>query len=91
MKGRRLILADGTEIENGKAGYSGGFLWCYFDGITLNAAALIFFSPERTQSITFEYGEMRDIYEGFTDCRSLSINMDGEISVCMAKGAEENA
>lgn len=88
--GRRLILADGTEIENGEAGYADGFLWCWLTGMTLQEAALIFFSPEKTELIIFEYGEMSNQYEGFTECRNLSISGDGKISVGMTRGVESN-
>lgn len=83
--GRRLILADGTVIENGEAGYADGFLWLWFSGMTMQEAAGIFFDPEKTAVIVFEYGEMSDTYEDFTNCRSISVSADGLISVCMTK------
>ena len=84
--GQRIILKDGTTIEGGGVGYSQGYLWCYFSGYTIQEAALIFLSPEKTETIIFEYGEMTDTYNGYTDCRNLSIDVDGRVSVCMAKG-----
>ncbi len=86
MEGQRIILADGTTIENGRAGYSSGFLWLWFGGMTLQEAALIFFDPSMTSEIIFQYGEMQDTYEGFTSCIQLSIDVDGQISVCMKRG-----
>lgn len=83
--GRRLILADRTVIENGEAGYADGFLWLWFSGMTMQEASVIFFDPEKTAVIIFEYGEMKDRYEGFTNCRSISVSADGLISVCMTK------
>lgn len=88
MEGRRLILMDGTEIDGGEAGYAGGLLWLYFSGMTLAEAAGIFFDPEKTGVIRFQYGEMEDTYEGFTECRTLMTDAEGKISVCMAKGGE---
>lgn len=85
MDGRRLILADGTVIDGGEAGYADGFLRCWFDGYTMREASVIFFDPEKTAVIVFEYGEMKDRYEGFTNCRSISVSADGLISVCMTK------
>jgi hypothetical protein len=84
--GRRLILKDNTTIEDGKAGYADGFLWLWFSGYTLQQAAAIFFDPSKTETIVFQYGGMQDEYTGFTDCRTLTTNADGEISVCMVKG-----
>jgi len=87
MKGRRLILNDAITIEDGTAGESQGFLWCWFTGYTMQEAAVIFFDPENTQKIVFQYGGMEDTYEGYTECRVLSQDTDGKISVCMARGA----
>ena len=86
MEGVRLILMDVTTIEDGRAGYSGGFLWLYFSGYTLPEAALMLFDPNKTGKIAFQYGEMQDDYEGFTVCTSLSIDMDGAISACLKRG-----
>ena len=87
MTGRRLILADQTTIENGEAGYAQGFLWLYLPGYTVADAALVFTDPEKTEEIIFQYGQMEDRYEGYTDCRSILTDGD-RISVCMAKGDE---
>ena len=85
----RIRLADGTVIEGGTCGYSEGFLWCYFSGYTLQDAAGMFFDPEKTQTIRAEYGEMADVYEGFTACVAFNMNVDGNISVCLKKGVIE--
>lgn len=85
-EGKRLILADGTEIEDGAAGYAEGFLWLYISGYTMQQAALIFFDPSKTAHIIFQYGDMQDEFAGFTDCKTLTKDADGNISVCMAKG-----
>lgn len=86
MEGKRLILNDETVIENGQAGYSQGFLWFYFTGITMPEAGAIFFDPSKTDKIIFQYGDMEDVYEHFTSCRNLMIDSDGQISVCMTRG-----
>ena len=86
MEGRRLILNDGTVIENGEAGYSNGVLWCYFDGYTIQQAGSLFFNASVTAKITFEYGEMTDEYEGFNNCVGIKIDSDGKISVCLKRG-----
>ena len=86
MEGQRLILNDGTTIENGSAGYSDGFLWLWFAGFTMQQAATMFFDAAKTERIVFQYGEMQDEYTGFTTCRTLMVDTDGKISVCMVKG-----
>lgn len=85
--GQRLILADDTVIENGSAGYSDGHLWCWVTGFTMQEAAAVFFDPEKTQEIVYEYGEMSDTYTGYTVCTNIFINSDGVISVCLVRGA----
>jgi hypothetical protein len=84
--GRRLILSDGTVLENGECGYADGRLWCWVSGMTMAEAAEMFFDPGRTDHIVFEYGEMSDEYDGFTTCTGISIDSDGKISVCLTKG-----
>lgn len=86
MEGQRLILKNGKIIEDGNAGYASGFLWLYFTGYTLQEAGELFFNPAKTDRIVFQYGEMEDVYEHFTECRTLMIDMDGNVSVCMVKG-----
>ena len=86
--GQRLILADGTRIEDGTAGYADGFLWCYLQGLSMMEAGALFFDPAKTSEIIFEYGEMQDVYHGMTQCRIIRMDTDGQIAVCMAKGDE---
>lgn len=88
MDGQRLLLMDGTTIDGGTAGYASGFLWCWFTGYTLQEAAQIFFDPTKTGRIVFQFGEMSETYEGYTNCTSISIDIDGRVSVCMKKGVE---
>ena len=91
MEGRRLILNDGTIIEGGNAGLSSAHnLWMWFTGFTMMQAAAIFFNPQNTAKIVFQYGEMEVEYEGYTNCTSISIDMDGKVSVCMVQEVESN-
>lgn len=87
MEGRRVVLNDGTTIENGQAGCSEGFLWLWFAGYTMQQAASLFFDPTKTERIVYQYGEMADEYTGYTTCRSLMVDNDGMVSVSMVKGA----
>ena len=81
--GTRIRLADDTVIEGGECGYAEGSLWCYFSGYSLQDAANLFFDKSKTQTIRAEYGEMADVYEGFTNCVAFNLNTDGKISVCL--------
>ena len=83
----KIVLNDGTEIEDGRAGYAEGFLWCYLTGYTMQRAASLFFDVNKTERIVFEYGAEQNIYEGFTECINININVDGIVSVCLTKGA----
>ena len=83
--GQRLIFLDGTTIENGSCGYADGCLWCWITGYTMQQAAAIFFDPAKTGKITYEYGEMSDEYEGFTNCTNLFIDNDGQVSACLKR------
>ena len=88
MTGQRLILNDETVIENGSAGFSGGVLWLFVP-LTMQAAAQTFLDPEKTAKIIFQYGEMQDEYEGYTDCTVLNKDVFGNnVNVCMRKGVE---
>ena len=91
MEGRRLILSDGIVIENGEAGLSSMHnLWLWFTGYTMMQAAMIFFDTEKTARIVFQFGEMETVYEGYTVCKHVSIDMDGKVSVCMVQEVESN-
>lgn len=83
----KLILNDGTVIDNGLAGYSQGYLWCYMTGYTMQEAANIFFDEQKTREIIFTYGAGRDVYEGFTECVNINIDVDERVSVCLMRGA----
>ena len=84
MEGRQLILNDGTVIPDGEAGLAQGFLWLYLPGYTMQQAAAIAFDAGKTASITFEYGEMSDTYNGYTVCTNISAD-DGQASVCLTQ------
>lgn len=84
---RRLILNDGTEIENGDAGLSSiGNLWLWFTGYTMMQAAALFLNPEKTAQITFWRTEDAvDTYEGYTNCTNINIDANGRISICLTR------
>ena len=86
--GHRLILADGTEIENGRAGYADGYLWLWMPGYTMAEAAAVAFNPLKTGRIVYQYGEMEDEYEHFTNCTTLMVQ-ENEIAVCLKKAEPE--
>lgn len=90
MEGRRLILNNDIILEDCEAGYADGFLWCFLIGYTIQQAATMFLDAENTGHIEFQYGEMSDSYEGFTNCTRIMAEADGRVSVCLVRG-DENA
>ena len=82
----RVILNDGTILEDAAAGYSAGNLWITLHGMTLQEAAGIFFDTTKTAVIVYNYGDMFDRFEGFTVCVSLSVDVDNVVSVCLTRG-----
>lgn len=89
-EGQRLILNDGTIIENGRCGYADGHLWCWVTGYTMQTASAVFFDPDKTSKIIYEYGEMSDEYDDFINCTNLFIDNDGQVSVCLVKAVNPN-
>lgn len=88
MTGRRLILNDGTSLENCEAGLTPTSLWLYLKGVTMQRAADTFFDSRKTSKIVFQYGEMQDVYEGYTNCSTITEDEAGDVSVCMKKGTD---
>lgn len=86
MSGRMIITADGTEYPDCEAGYAEGFLWLFLVGMTIQQAATLAFDAAKTARIEFHYGEMSDVYEGFTTCINIHADIDGKVYVGLVKG-----
>ena len=80
----RLILNDGTVIENGGAGDAGRTLWLTLPGYTMQKAAETAFNAGKTARIEHEYGNVKDVYEGYTRCTAI-MDEDTRISIGMVK------
>ncbi len=90
MDGRSLILNPGPsqiELPGSEAGYAEGVLWLYIKGQTLAQAFAFLSDPANTAVIRYEYGEMVDVFEGFTHLTTL-MERDGEVSAALKKEAE---
>lgn len=81
----QIQFEDGT-IINGMIAFVQGFLWFYFNGKTMQETAEIFLDESKTGKIVFANGENRTEYDGFTDCRVIQKDVDGNLSVCLARG-----
>ena len=82
--GRRLRMNDGTVWEGSECGYAQGFLWLFLHGIGIPEAEPVVRNPEATGKIIFEYGEMRDEYDGYTEVKRILEEADG-CSVCLGR------
>lgn len=82
--GRRLILNDGTVWEGSECGWAQGFLWLFLHGIGIEEAEPVIRNPEATEKIVFEYGEMRDEYDGYTRVKVIQ-EEDYGCSVCLTR------
>lgn len=90
MTGEQIVLNDETIIPGARAGRSDGYLWVYFAGFSMLETAEIFCDAEKTCRIEYDYGEMSAVYEGYTNCRTINIDYDGNVSVCLARGETDN-
>lgn len=51
---KRLILADGTVLENCDCGYSNRSLWCFLTGVSFGEAFQYFSSPEKLKTVILQ-------------------------------------
>lgn len=77
MDGRRIVMADGTEMIDAEIGYANGHIWCFLKNITLPMAYDLFSDTRKTGTLIFNYGEMQDVYEGYTQVNTIKISEDG--------------
>lgn len=89
MDGRRLILNPGPnqiELPGSEAGYADGVLWLYIRGVDLAQAFALLSDPANTAVIRYEYGEMADVFEGFTHLTTL-MEREDQVSASLRKEA----
>lgn len=58
----RLILKDGTVLNNCECGYYNRSLWCYLKGYSFSEAFQLFSDPDNFETVIFEYGT-KDYYK----------------------------
>ena len=87
-EGFRIILADGTTIEDARASLADGFFWMYIPGITIQEATEFAFDPEKMSKIRYQHGQAEEEYDGYITPYHLMTN-PSEISVCMTKAVSE--
>lgn len=90
MEGRRVVMADGTELLDAEIGYTDKHIWCFLKHITFFEAYDLFSNPLKTQTLIFDYGDMQDVYEGFTELDTIKKTEDG-VNVRMNKPEVSNA
>lgn len=82
----RLIMADGTVLENCGCGYSGGKLWCFLEGLTFPEIFQHFSDLSKYETLTLELESLDiiDIYEytGIEEIITIMQQTDS-IDVCL--------
>lgn len=62
----KLILADGTLLEESDCGYFDHELHCWIRKMDMTGAFLMFSDSERTKTIHYLYLGTEEVYDGFT-------------------------
>jgi hypothetical protein len=62
----RLILADGTVLNNCECGYTSNSIWCFLRGISFSDAFAHFSDIDKFNMITFDLGFSDDFYDRIT-------------------------
>lgn len=73
----RIVLADGTVIENSECDGSTKRVWCFLRGMDIFEAFRLFSSPEKFRTVVFESG----IAERYTRITYSGIVTLNEVSV----------
>lgn len=73
----RLILADGTVLENSRCGFADGTLWCWISGLTMADCFSIFSNPDNVRTITRLYQTVGYRYTGFINIDTIKRGTDG--------------
>ncbi len=81
----KVVLNNGTVIDDGSVGLSDGFLWLFMPGYTMQDAAAVAFNPEAVRRIIWQAGDDEYVYTGYTVCTNIGAE-DGRIAVCLVKG-----
>ena len=67
MSGRRIAMNDGTIYEDSEIGYSNDTIWCFISNHTIVEVFSDFSDRSKIARLTFQYGEMEDTYENYTE------------------------
>ena len=82
----RVVLADGTIVENCGIGATAFGIWVNVKNMDLMTAARLFGDPEKTRLMRFEYGSMYDEFEGYTQLSVINCDREDEIRIRMVGG-----
>lgn len=81
---RKLILNDGTEIENASALLSSGTLFLYLgQAVNMVQAFDLLIDPEITERITYQEFDSVKVFDGYTDLTFIRKEDDGSINAGM--------
>ncbi len=82
----RVVLADGTIVENCSIGATAFGIWVNVKNMNLMTAAQLFGDPEKTRLMRFEYGSMYDEFEGYTQLSVINCDRENEIRIRLTGG-----
>ena len=84
MEGRRIIFANNVRLEGAEAAFDGRTVWLFMYGKPMKDTLPLVSNPKVTNKITFQFGEMEQVYEGFTHLKALTEDETGS-QACLIK------
>ena len=85
---QKLILNNGTELENSYAAESIDYLFLYINnGMTMRQVMILMNDPERINRIIYAAGDNRTEYNDYTTVSSITMEYGGMISVRLRKNS----
>ena len=87
---KKLILNDGTELENAEALLSSGTLFLYLGkAVDFRQAFDLLINPEATQEIRYLEFDEEKTFSGYTDLTYIRKEDDGSINAGLKRGVVE--
>ena len=86
---QKLILNDGTELENSYAAESVDYLFLYIsNGMTMMQVMMLMMDQNKISRIVYESGEANQTeYNDYTTVKSINAEYGGMISVSLRKNS----
>ena len=82
----RVVLADETILNDCTIGITNNGIWIFTRGVDVLTCATLFGDPAKTETMRFEYGDMYDELEGYTQISVINCENPGAIRIRMTGG-----